>query len=333
LWIIGQSIFKKNIQCCIITLSRINQLKEKIKKIIEIIIGLYSIVKRYHGFRKFIKKYLELPNKSKFINGDGIFENYDVVIYGGDQIWRKQLYETFKGFDQVYFAKNNISARHISYAASMGIIDVNDIELENLKNWMSRFEKIMVREKDLNDLVTSLGYCSEIVVDPVFLIEQERWDAISKKSKIKNKYILFHHHNFSKEAERLVKKLHNYYGYEIKIIRPLVYPLRIGKDEVQTATPQEFLMLYRNAEFVVSTSFHGVAFSIIFNKQFFALGMGKNSERVKTLLSTLHISDRYLENVETVDLSLKIDYEKIIDKLNGNIKESKKRLLDSIEIR
>lgn len=308
-------------------------IKGKIKRIFEIVIGLYRIVKRHNGFKQFIKKHLELSQKSIFDNSDKINKNYDIVIYGGDQIWRKQKYETFNGFDPVYFAENNISARHISYAASMGIIDINYEEKECLKSWMKNFDKIMVRENDLNELITSMNYNSNVVIDPVFLLDQTDWERLIPFKKHNSKYILFYHHNYCKDAELLVNKLKKYYRYKVKIIRPKVDSFRFGEQEQQTATPIEFLSLFKNAEFIVSTSYHGVAFSIIFRKQFFALGMGKNSGRVKTLLAKLKLDERYLETNRNVDFNQGIDYREVEEKLFEEINFSKHCLLESINIK
>lgn len=305
-------------------------IKGKIKTIIGIFFGFYRIIKRHYGFVKFIRKYLNISHKIVFTNGAEVTGNYDVVIYGGDQIWREQSYEKFNNFDKVYFAVNSLKAKHISYAASMGIIDVNDEKKECLKTWMRNFEKIMVRENDLNDLITSMNYNSNVVLDPVFLLAQTDWEKLIPSKKHNSKYILFYHHNYCKDAEFLVRKIEKHYGYKIKIIRPMVYPFCVGTQEQQTANPLEFLSLYKNAEFVVSTSFHGVAFSIIFRKQFYALGMGKNSGRVKTLLSTLHVSERYLENVSNVNLNTNINYREVETVLLKEIICSRDCLLESI---
>jgi hypothetical protein len=84
----------------------------------------------------------------------------------------------------------------------------------------------------------------------------------------------------------------------------------------QTASPIEFLNLIYNADCIISTSFHGVAFAIIFEKQFYALGMKNNSSRVKDLLNSLSLNDRYVDNVNNVDFSISIDYEQVNNKLS-----------------
>jgi hypothetical protein len=80
--------------------------------------------------------------------------------------------------------------------------------------------------------------------------------------------------------------------------------------------PLEFLNLGLNAEYVVSTSFHGVVFSIVFEKQFYSLGMGNNSSRVKSILDALGIKDRLISDGNSIDMENKIDYHEVNIKLN-----------------
>jgi polysaccharide pyruvyl transferase WcaK-like protein len=90
-------------------------------------------------------------------------------------------------------------------------------------------------------------------------------------------------------------------------VSPFYNPLKAK----QTAGPIQFVKLFANAEYIVSTSFHGVVFSIVFEKQFFALGFGNNSDRVRNLLEQLNIEDRYIN--EQNDMKSVVDNSDIID--------------------
>ena len=302
--------------------------KGKIKSIIYLILGFKKLIKRRNCYEKFIFQHLELPPKPSFTKKEEIINTrcfYDIVIYGSDQIWRKQNYPLFKGFDEVYFGSFINTQKKISYAASMGDIKLDSATDYNfLKSHLNQFDKISVREQDSQKLITKLlNKNTELVLDPVFLLHKNQWiNFIPKQRRGRNKYILLYQLRQSKESVELTKMIKNEYNYNIIEISGRFNPFKVGDKYKQTLNPFEFLGLVQNAEIVVTTSFHGTAFSIIFEKQFYALGMGNKAERAKTLLRLLGISNHYLENIESVDFSQKIDYKIVMNKLQENISQS-----------
>ena len=306
----------------------------KCKFILIFIFGFSRILKRRKGYINFIYNVLELPKKIRYSNGKDICDHYDVVIYGSDQIWRKQKTLILNGFDEVYFGEYPTNTKlRISYAASMGVIKLLEKDSEYLEKILKNFNEISVREVDLQNVLKYIGYNANIVLDPVFLLNKEDWNTLIDCSKIKlpSKYIFFYHLTFSTDALILIEKLKLFYGYEIIEIRNVVNPLLIGsRYKYQIASPEDFLKLFKNAEFVVSTSFHGTALSIIFEKQFYITGMGNNSERSRTLLKNLEIGNRYLDNIETIDLAEVIDYQQVNIRLVDLQNKSKNFIHNSI---
>jgi hypothetical protein len=147
---------------------------------------------------------------------------------------------------------------------------------------------------------------------------------------VSGRYILFYQLMPSRESIDFVERLKSYYGYEVVEIRGRVEPLLFGSRYLQTGSPLDFISLIRNAEIVVSTSFHGVAFSVIFEKQFYALGMKNNSGRVLSLLNSLKIYNRIVHDIDLVDFSHKIDYENVFVKLEALVNESRDYLSKSL---
>lgn len=306
--------------------------KGKIKDIVFLILGLNKILKRRNGYEKFIQNHLNLPVKPIYTQKDELKSAaYDLAIYGSDQIWRKQCLPLYKGFNEVYFG-SYINTKKISYAASMGLISLkqpcdNLFLKENLKN----FKKISVREKELQEVVEKLtGIKPELVLDPVFLLTKKQWIEFLPKPKSREKYILFYQLKRSEESVHLTNKLQKHFGCKVIEILGRVNPLKIGARYNQTASPFEFLSLITDAEFIVTTSFHGTAFSIIFEKQFYALGMQNNAGRALTLLENLGIQERYLEKVEDANFDEVINYEIINQKLQNNIGNSTSFLVEAI---
>jgi hypothetical protein len=299
--------------------------KEKIKSILLLSIGYPTILRRSRQYKKFIRDQFNLFDKPRYINIEAVKQaEYDVVVYGSDQIWRRSNYLLFKGFDEIYFGSYLSAAlRKISYAASMGVINLQEEDLVFLKRMMNNFDAISVREAELKKVLEVVtGHEISLVLDPVFLLDKEKWNTLIPERKIHEKYILLYQLISSVESTKLTNKLQGYYGYKVIEIQGRVNSLLYGNRYKQTESPMEFLSLIKNAEFVVSTSFHGAAFSLIFEKQFYAVGMGNNSGRILTLLSSLEIENRYLQNSEDVNIKEAIDYNNVNKKLKDNRENS-----------
>ena len=104
----------------------------------------------------------------------------------------------------------------------------------------------------------------------------------------------------SKEGYAVVEMLKQKWGYDVVEVTGGVRTKKFGKRYVQTADAFRFISLIKDAEFVVTSSFHGTAFSIIFEKQFYAIGFGQRVGRVKSLLSLLHIEERLIYDVDSL---------------------------------
>jgi hypothetical protein len=307
----------------------------KVKALLFLLIGYTRITKRAEGYEKFISERLGLSHNPLYTSGQEMNEvDYDVAVYGSDQIWRKSNYPTFKGFSDVFFGSLLPKVKKkITYAASMGVIEDNQKDKDYLKKMLPNFDALSVREEELKLLVDEIiGDDVSLVLDPVFLLEKEEWTKINTKSipLKKEKYIFFYQLVPSKEAIGFVQCLENFYGYKVIEIRGRVEPLLYGKRYSQTAGPLDFLSLIQNAEIVVSTSFHGVAFSLVFEKQFYALGMKNNSGRVQSLLNKLNISERLLTNTNEVNFEEKINYKKVNVIKDELIKQSQNYLIETI---
>lgn len=307
----------------------------KIKMLVVFILTLSRRYRRVRGFESFMRNYLNLPKTAKYTKASICFdENHDLIVVGSDQVWRNWIKKNiYIGFDPIYFAEGlPRQVKYITYAASMGIIDYNSEEEKFLRDVLSNFSKISVREKTLQTLLSDLGYQSEIVADPVFLLSKEQWNALlPSKRFMRDKYVLFYRLVCSDEASILAHEIAKKMNCRLITITATV-PLLPHKDELQTSSPLQFLHALRDAEFVIATSFHGTAFSIIFEKPFYVMGLGKNADRVISLLNRLRLENRYLLHPS--------DKEKKVDNAMGSfdsqkneyVNASKSFLLDSIKI-
>jgi len=317
---------------------KVLNIKGKVKAILRLVIGYTRILKRNSLYKEFIHEQFSVHHKPRYLTKEAMKEiEYDIVVYGSDQIWRRSNLPNFKGFSDVFYGTYPIKVkRKITYAASMGVIDVNDEDKANIKQMLVNFDAISVREEALKQLIDEItGNPVPLVLDPVFLLEKEEWSQLSQQpiTEIQDKYIFFYQLAASEDAISFTNKLEAYYGYKVIEIRGRVEPLLFGDRYFQTASPADFISLIRNAEIVVSTSFHGVAFSLLFEKQFYALGMKNNSGRVQSLLNSCDISHRLLSNDDQANFENKIDYAKVNLRMATLKNKSKNYLIDEICIK
>jgi hypothetical protein len=206
------------------------------------------------AFKDFFKKGQELVNL-----------NYDCVIYGSDQIWwRHSPFPTYPGFDPVFWGEYiPSSSKKIAYAASMGQIDIDSHDKDFIKNALVHFNHISVREEGLRQLLQPLTSKNILTaVDPTLLMGIDFWKKYADAFIPKEKYVLLYNLNPSKAAEQLARKKAQQLNCRYIEITGAVNPLKIGKEYKQTVDAFEFITYIRHAEYVVTTSFHGTAFSI-----------------------------------------------------------------------
>lgn len=307
----------------------------KIKYLILFAFSFNWLIKRKKNLNRFMKEKLDLGKHPKYTKKNDVCKEYDIVIYGSDQIWRKQSIREDNWFDDWYFGSDNIQAKtKITYAASMGVMDIKENEIAYLKNTLKNFNTISVREKDLNSLLEDLGFKSRLVLDPVFILKQDYWCELINNYKHQlpeNKYILFYNLLNTSDSITFASDLQSIIGLDVKEVTKQRTLDKIGERYIKTVGVEGFLNLIKNAEIIVSNSFHGIALSIIFEKEFYAVGFGEKSSRVVTLLDSIGLGNRFIDNINSIDIYKKIDYPVINERLDILRTESFSFLIDSLE--
>lgn len=312
-------------------------LKSKIKSIVFFLMGINRILQRANGYKKFMVNHLGLSNNIEFKSGELLNQlEYDVIVYGSDQIWWNATLPEFKGFDWVYWGQQPSKAkRKISYAPSMGVVNFQDSEREMIKQMLRNFDSISVRENAVKNLFEGeFGTKASLVLDPVFLLDGRQWEALCERISlpfdVNEKFVLLYQLVSNEEACNLAERVSKYFNWRIIEIRGRVDALKFGNRYLQTICPLGFVKLVKHASFIVTTSFHGTAFSIVFEKQFLAAGMGKNSERAKSLLTNIGLEHRYISDVNEQVFSNAIDYKHINVKIDHLKNESKSFLQNNL---
>ena len=290
----------------------------------------------YHVIRDYLPKEKRIKTFNTFINN--YIKPYciaysddtqlDAVIYGSDQIWRRQKRLDDK-FDEVYFGKNKINAKYqISYAASMGEIKSSIEDDKKIKESLSKFKNVGVREENLRRYLTEIGVDNILLnVDPTLLLNKDNWvDIVNIKPIVDSKYVLLydlHPKSFTKEL---------LFGYcekrNLKLITLEGDAKRKTKNVFSTEGPNAMLSLIKYAEAVFTSSYHGLVFSIIFHKEVFAT-FKENAGRAQTLLKSLGLENRLLEYGVNEVFCEEIDYN-LIDKTIRDLSTGSKLYLESL---
>ena len=298
-------------------LRRIHGSKNVIKAVVKglVYLSYFSVIKRRDNcFEKFIDANINLT--LPYYDGKQIENNpprADVFICGSDQIWNPAL--TGNRFDEVFFLKY-ASGRKYAYGVSLGELDIELHETE-LRTLTEGFEKVTVREKSVaKRLSKAIQKDVGVVLDCTLLLDKNNYSKMERKVDIiRDPYVLLYNMQNSTLSTQLAKKLADEYSLSIIDISPNLFSRIDNSHKLIDIGPSEFLNLIRNARFVVTNSFHGTVFSIIYEKNFYSVAHSKRSARVLDLLDTLNLSDRMINNIDDLDSS-PIDYVAVNSTLN-----------------
>lgn len=280
--------------------------------------------KREKKFERFLDTYLNdkqlLPNTE-----------FDVIIYGSDQIWSKFDY----GYDKIWWGYDDIlSNRRITYAASMGVTEIDKEDESFVKEALSHFDAVSVREDDLYEELIARKLISKQdlhqSIDPTFLIPKEEWLKIASPRQIKGKYLLFYDFQIDETTTTIVRSIAQERGLKIVRITDGVVEVDWSDIYLTSVGPAEFVSLICHADFVFSSSFHGTAFSIIFQKQF-AVRQVWNMSRVKSLLRQANLSERFVENENEAHQLNDIEYATLGRTLAESIRKSQLYLDENLK--
>lgn len=301
----------------------------KVRKLIREVTILPKKNIRYYVYDKFINQRLELSEHSK--DYSYISSEYDVYIIGSDQVWNKKI---TNGYHNPYFAifsfpKKN--KKYISYAASMESEDITK-DTDILKKLLANFDSISVREESLQQLLQPLSEKPiNLVLDPTLIANKIIWHKLAIEPKIKKKYVLVYEVRTSPHTIQFANHIAQQLNAEV--IRLFAWVDRFNnKNEYKCESPEKFLGWFKNAECIVTTSFHGTAFSIIFEKPFYTMKLeNEGNSRSYSLLNRLCIADRIISWESFTDLNFtNINYSRINSKLSDFKQESIKYITDNI---
>lgn len=284
------------------------------------------LLRRYSIFNHFIRKNMNL------FHGDweSTHNNFDCFYVGSDQVWNPLYWNKYhpRFFCQFPGAKGKIC---IAYAVSMKIDYIPQGMTTVLEKYLKAFSAISVREQSVKKLIEPLANTPvEIAIDPTLLLTKEEWFELlppPPKAPIKP-YIVVYKLQQSDLTEKISKAVAKMYNY--KIIEIPAYVNFKDLKSFKTPTPIEFVHLIANAQFVVTTSFHGTVFSIIMQRPFYSIVINDKDERIRGLLTQCGLEQRIVKEIPD-NINNKINWEEVQNKLKLSIKHSKDFLSKSLE--
>ena len=255
-------------------------------------------------------------------------EPYDIVIAGSDQIWNTGLSFGSESF----FLKFKTSAKKAGYAISVGKEMYCELERRLIHENIGNFDNLSVRETSLKDyLIKNENVDCPVVCDPVFLLDKAVWDKIARTPN-QSDYILVYAMEYNSALMNTVKKLKKSIGKKVFFIgggANLSKKNEIPGKILSGIGPDEFIGWIKNADIVLTNSFHGAAFSIIFKRKLFILEHSTRNERLTQLADICGYKDRLI-NIKLNDFEIEkyiIDSNTAYKNLNMFIKQSKDYML------
>lgn len=240
----------------------------------------------------------------------------DTYILGSDQIWNPDI---TNGLRKAYFGafSNKYKKNVIAYAASFGSNSLRYSYDEKLRFLLSHINSVSVREESAVPYLSKLTEKAIFSVsDPVFLLDQTEWEKIARMPK-QTHYVLVYVTERNESLIKVVESLAAEKGLT-------VIELKYRKERKQSkksnymidisAGPAEFLGYIHHADYILTNSFHAVAFSIIFQKKFFVFQLRQRNARIENILRQYGLMGRMVRG--------EIDLSKIDEAIDwGNVKK------------
>lgn len=242
--------------------------------------------------------------------------DYDCIVCGSDQIWNLSQ-EDAPAANLIFYLNFTKQQRRISYAASFGkwVKEASQME-EQFLPWLKLFDAISVRESSGVEFVQSRGLDCALTLDPTVLLDREDYDVICAERQISEPYVLLFSWACGSEVVKTARRVAKEKKLPLLSLTPPPRTIGRGIKRKLDVGPSEFLSMIRYADFVVTDSFHGTAFSTIYERPYISVvSNGKADPRMESLLNQLelqnHLSDALSFDTASI---LQTDFTKVREK-------------------
>lgn len=244
----------------------------------------------------------------------------DCYITGSDQVWNLNSRKVEIPIRFLDFGEASI--KRISYAASIEKTNYTDSQKQEVREYLNEFSAISLREEDAKTYISDIiGKKCERTIDPIFLLEIDEWKRIARMPRVDEPYILCYQVQSNSKLKKVAKHLKKKTGYKVVAISNTEIKYFNADYTFFDVSPEEFLGFYLNAEIVVSASFHGTAFGILFEKPTYGVARKTGSSRIKEILSLFEMEEYYIRDTDNIP-EFKCDFKKQRELLNSERKKS-----------
>lgn len=283
---------------------------------------LYKNILKILKFKKAHKKFVMTSFSIDY--GKINTKIYDVIIVGSDIVWNYEW--DFLGQDPIYFGNYLEAKKIISYAPSCGAVNLENPIPDYVKNGLNRFAHISVRDQNTANMVKkAIGTEPKIVLDPTFICNFENEnDGVLEQSPYILIYAYALRENEIKSVSDFAKK------NNLKLVS-VGYSNKWCDENIVEVGPFEWLSYFKNASFVLTSTFHGTIFSIKYKKNFAISNNDGISKKIKTILSKIDLENRIIVdgNVSYIYIN-EINYDIVDHKLHVLVEDSRNYLINAI---
>ena len=268
-------------------------------------------------FKNFIKKNLKLtkPVNLSYMYSNSFLRNFDALVVSSDQVWNPNITHFDKKLRGDYFLNINTKRKlkKFSYGSSFGSRIFDKSEIYKINSYLNNLDLISVREKSSLKFINKKNLKkTKLVIDPVFLMDNKFWKnkASEKKKPINKNYILVYSVSRSLLIKKAVRDLNKNLNLKVLTIDPNLLSICEHDKKISDAGLEEFLYYYKNSSFVITDSFHGACFSLIFDKKFLAvISSKKYANRITEFLkyvkceNNIFKKNTYIKNINNYKIS------------------------------
>ncbi len=258
-------------------------------------------------FNNFRDKFLRLTAECY---GDDIPQNIDTYIIGSDQLWSNNC---TNGIDPIYYGEfiRPLQSRVLGYAISSNAQSIKRLSDDKLRLYSQNFETLSLRETEIFDIVNSrCTVSSRVDIDPTLLLEASQWEAITNPRWESRQYVLLYQLRTKKgrgaKLRRKAQELANNMKCELIDISSGNYSV------------EDFVSLFKYAQYVVTSSFHGTAFSVIFERPLYSVILNDGHDgRCKNLLKSIGAEELLVELNDFTPKPRSINYATITPQIDA----------------
>ncbi|MBR0414996.1 MAG: polysaccharide pyruvyl transferase family protein [Clostridia bacterium] len=300
-----------------------------------------KINRRFDEYERFINRVLPITKKEYETTQQltEIKEAYDAFICGSDQVWNPVCLD-FEPAYYLQFLDKDCKAKKISYAPSFGKHEFDEQTTKQINAWAKNFDSISVRESRGRNVLNEIDENKiSVVCDPVVLLDKQYWETMATDPHIREPYMLVYFLENNHGRKDFVDTLSKMLGLKVVVLTEYLRDITKPYIKKYDASPEEFVGLFKNASFVYTNSFHGTAFSTIFEKPFITViapdqenAQNNNDSRKIDYLRKIGLETRLVQNeLPDKEALSSCDFETANQKMKVFREESLKYLTNALE--